>query len=71
MDAVELEMLRQGARRMLSNRDRAIRTGRCVQKPIGCGRTVDPSQWDEVTQREYGISGLCRTCQDKIFGEES
>ena len=23
---------------------------------------------DEVSKKEYGISGLCQTCQDEIFG---
>ena len=23
---------------------------------------------DELSEREYGISGLCQTCQDGIFG---
>ena len=25
---------------------------------------------DELSHREYGISGLCQSCQDKIFVEE-
>tara|TARA_Y100000034_G_C6520199_1_gene223843 strand:- start:138 stop:320 length:183 start_codon:yes stop_codon:yes gene_type:complete len=24
---------------------------------------------DEISRVEYGISGLCQKCQDKIFGE--
>ena len=24
---------------------------------------------DEISEKEYGISGLCQTCQDGIFGE--
>jgi hypothetical protein len=23
---------------------------------------------DELSKKEYGISGFCQTCQDKIFG---
>ena len=23
---------------------------------------------DEISEKEYGISGLCQTCQDGIFG---
>ena len=26
---------------------------------------------DELSEREYGISGLCQTCQDGIFGYEA
>ena len=25
---------------------------------------------DELSRREYSISGLCQTCQDKAFGED-
>lgn len=24
---------------------------------------------DELSEREYQISGLCQLCQDKVFGE--
>lgn len=24
---------------------------------------------DEISRKEYGISGLCQKCQDKMFGE--
>ena len=23
---------------------------------------------DELSRKEYGISGLCQSCQDKVFG---
>ena len=26
---------------------------------------------DELSEREFGISGLCQTCQDGIFGTDS
>ena len=25
---------------------------------------------DELSKREFGISGLCQSCQDKVFVEE-
>ena len=40
----------------------------CVPSPIGCGQLVTQFR-DEVSEREYEISGLCQSCQDKIFGE--
>ena len=24
---------------------------------------------DRISQKEYNISGMCQTCQDKVFGE--
>lgn len=33
-----------------------------------CGRKIEPSEFrDEISRREYQISGLCQKCQDKIF----
>ncbi len=28
----------------------------------------DLLKMDELSRKEYGISGLCQTCQDKMFG---
>lgn len=39
----------------------------CVPAPIGCGQPVGPFR-DELSAREYQISGLCQKCQDSIFG---
>lgn len=25
---------------------------------------------DELSRKEYGISGVCQVCQDKIFGDK-
>lgn len=34
-----------------------------------CKNTVDPTSFrDELSQREFKISGLCQACQDEIFG---
>lgn len=32
-----------------------------------CGKSANEFR-DELSQREYGISGLCQACQDEIFG---
>ena len=48
----------------------AVAGNQCVK----CGASVIPTKdggldfRDEVLEREYGISGLCQTCQDGIFG---
>jgi hypothetical protein len=52
-------------------RTTAIESLKCVRKPVGCGRAIDPGEievWDAVTRREYTISDLCKTCQDEVFG---
>ena len=38
--------------------------GKC---PI-CKEVVDMDGFtDELSKKEYGISGLCQTCQDRVF----
>lgn len=46
----------------------AIRGGRCVR----CKRTgiTDYDFKDEVSRREFSISGFCQSCQDYVFTEE-
>ncbi len=36
---------------------------------INCKKPVNPETdfTDEVSKREYGISGLCQACQDEFF----
>ncbi|MET7795751.1 hypothetical protein [Streptomyces decoyicus] len=59
----------------------AVREGRCLRAPIGCGRPLieDGSArvfWDEAEaaryRAEYRITGLCPNCQDRVLeGEEN
>lgn len=39
--------------------------GQCVS----CGKTADSFR-DQLSLKEYGISGLCQICQDQVFGDE-
>ena len=48
-------------------RTSAIRAYHCVRAPVGCGKHIEGFR-DELSQREYVISGLCQNCQDKVFG---
>jgi len=52
-----------------------------VQVPIGCGKALQDSDFakstggdgvfrDELSKREYTISGFCQDCQDKIFAPD-
>jgi DNA-directed RNA polymerase subunit RPC12/RpoP len=34
-----------------------------------CGSEVTGFD-DALSQKEFGISGMCQTCQDKVFGSE-
>ena len=53
----------------LSGADRrdSIRADRCIPPPIGCGGDATKFR-DELSRREFTISGLCQKCQDNIFG---
>jgi hypothetical protein len=52
------------------SRTLAIAGNQCVK----CGGSVVLSKdggldfRDEVSEREYGISGFCQSCQDNVFG---
>lgn len=41
----------------------------CAPRPIGCGKEIDSLTEfkDELSAKEYTISGLCQACQDDFF----
>lgn len=44
---------------------------RCLRAPIGCGQplgNLEEHFRDDLSLREYQISGLCQKCQDDVFG---
>ena len=55
---------------------RSLTLAKAGNQCVKCGSSVVLSTdggldfRDEVSEREYGISGLCQTCQDGIFGAE-
>lgn len=49
------------------DRQESIQANTCIAPPIGCGKPITTFR-DEVSRREFTISGLCQDCQDKIFG---
>jgi hypothetical protein len=55
---------------LVPGRREAISEQRCMEAPIGCGRTLAAAGGfkDALSVREYGISGLCQGCQDEVFG---
>lgn len=51
----------------MAGRTTAIKANVCIPKPIGCGGPAVEFR-DDLSRREYGISGLCQSCQDNTFG---
>ena len=43
----------------------AMHNGQCVK----CGE-FNLEFKDEISRKEYGISGLCQCCQDIVFGSD-
>ncbi len=48
-------------------RSTAIEADVCIPVPTGCGGPAVEFK-DEISRREYRISGFCQACQDKVFG---
>jgi hypothetical protein len=44
----------------------SIVANRCVPAPIGCGGDASVFR-NDLSRREFRISGLCQACQDKIW----
>ena len=61
----ELDQFKEETAFRLFGRSRslAIAGGGCVK----CGEAATDFR-DELSRKEYGISGLCQRCQDGIFG---
>ena len=47
-------------------RREAIAGKTCIPAPAGCGGDATEFK-DEISKREFRISGLCQTCQDAAF----
>ena len=49
------------------DRPHSIMTKMCVF----CGKpALDVDFRDEISRREFAISGICQSCQDQVFGGE-
>ena len=51
-----------------SDRRDSIKNDTCIPPPFGCGKPAKQFR-DELSRREFSISGLCQNCQDKVFGK--
>ena len=47
----------------------ATKDNRPINRCVSCKDTATIFK-DELSKREFGISGLCQSCQDKVFGED-
>lgn len=42
-----------------------------LQICVSCGESCPPESFvDDLSRKEYQISGFCQKCQDEVFGEE-
>lgn len=42
----------------------------CPPKPFGCAQPINMDDFkDDLSRKEYQISGLCQKCQDSVFGD--
>jgi len=46
--------------------EESIRIDRCIAPPIGCGKAAESFK-DEISRKEFAISGMCQECQDKYW----
>ncbi len=51
----------------MAGRTTAIKADGCLPPPMGCGEPATNFH-DDLSRREYRISGFCQKCQDAIFG---
>jgi hypothetical protein len=63
----KLSVMIERAKQMWPERETLVNEGKC---PV-CGRVVTEQEFhglDESYKMEFEISGLCRPCQDEVFG---
>ena len=47
----------------------SIAANQCVPAPIGCGQPAVEFK-NEISRKEYSMSGVCQECQDSFFQKE-
>jgi hypothetical protein len=55
---------------LFPGRREAISARKCIEAPLGCGGAAISFD-DEISEREYEISGLCQKCQKLVFDEDA
>ncbi len=51
------------------DRRSSIQRNMCIPPPIGCGKIAIDFR-DDISKREFSISGLCQECQNKLWYDE-
>lgn len=51
-----------------AHRPVALAMGLCASPPFGCGQKVTGFN-DAISEKEYRITSLCQSCQDRIYSE--
>lgn len=64
-----VDAIAKGAAEVIAVRE-ATPLGRCGGHPVGCGGEAKVFR-DDLSRREYAISRLCQSCQDKVFSTEA
>ncbi len=67
--SLEATFKHQGIEQMLSNLTGVSRKGAVAEASCATCKGEASSFRDEVSEKEYTISGMCQTCQDDIFGK--
>ena len=49
-------------------RSTALKNDVCIPAPTGCGGPAVNFK-DDLSRKEYTMSGLCQKCQDSVFGD--
>ena len=50
----------------------AEKKGSLMAVCVFCKKTIDPDNdfRNEISRKEFTISGICQDCQDKVFGKD-
>ena len=62
---MERELEQLGRKMFGTSRSEAMKSSKCVC----CGAAAERFR-DELSRKEWGISGLCQTCQDDVFDRD-
>ena len=60
---MELPDLNKPAFKIFAHATERVKSGKCPM----CGKEITGFR-DELSEQEYGISGMCQECQDQVFG---
>ena len=51
------------------DRKSQIAANLCMPSPIGCGKKITHFE-DDISKREYQLSGMCQACQNAFFVDD-